>query len=247
MRVRVSFGNESLGESRITGERVGSGGRVIQVEVPTTHLMLNHVTDRLGPLEQVSLTLSWYGILRILWEPNESDARYMGEPTPGVWTDFQIGESVSVQTVAIPRSDWFSKVVTPVGLSDFVYSEVAIPKGPLGDEWKSTIDLLSRAERAFILGDDAAVFSQLRGAFDALPGAKKNVFDDLPEPQKKYVDDLARHVGEYLHNGRHVAEMSDGVVGFPVNHVDARFAINLVRVLLSYASIAIYSAKTRSS
>jgi hypothetical protein len=247
MRVRVMFGQELLGETRIVGEHIGSQGRSIQMEIPTTHRMLNHVTEQLGAQEQVNLTLSWYGILRVLREPGGSDPRHQGDPEPGEWTDLQIDEGNHEQPIMVSRSDWYSRVVATVGTSDFIFTEVAVPRGPIGDDWRSTIDLLDRAEKAFVLGDDAAVFVHLRGAFDALPDAKMNIFDDLPEPQRKYVDDLAKQIGEFLHAGRHVAELIDGRKGFPVNHVDARFAMNLVRVLLSYASIAIHAAKSQSA
>ena len=247
MRARVMLGQELLGETRITGEQVLSQGRSIQLEIPTTHRMLNHVTDQLGAQAQVSLTLGWYGILRVLWEPGDSDARYQGDPEPGVWTVFQIDEGNHEQPIMISRSDWFSRVVTAVGTSDFIFTEVAVPKGPIGDDWRFAINLLDQAEKAFVLGDDAAVFLHLRGAFDALPGAKKNIFGDLPEPLRKYLNALAKEIGEFLHAGRHVAELVDGSKSFPVNHIDARFAINLVRVLLSYASIAIHAAKTQST
>jgi hypothetical protein len=247
IRVRVMFGQELLGETRITGEQVGSQGRSIQLEIPTTHRMLNHVTDQLGVKEQVTLTLGWYGILRVLWEASDSDARYPGDPEPGVWTDSQIDEGNHEQQIMIPRSDWYSRVVTPVGTSDFIFTEVAVPRGPVGDDWRIAIDLLGQAEKAFVLGDDAAVFLHLRGAIDALPGAKKNIFDDLPEPRREYVDDLTKRIGEFLHEGRHVVDIKDGIKGFPVNHIDARFALNLVKALLSYVSIAIHAAKSQSA
>jgi hypothetical protein len=247
MRVRVMFGQELLGETRIVGEHIGSQGRSIQIEIPTTHRMLNHVTDQLGAQSQVNLTLSWYGILRVLWETGGSEARYQGDPEPGEWTDLQIDEGNHEQPIMISRSDWYSRIVTSIGTSDFIFTEVAVPRGPIGDDWRFAIDLLDQAEKAFVLGDNAAVFVHLRGAIDALPGAKKNIFDDLPEPQRKYVNDLAKHIGEFLHAGRHIAKLDDGIKGFPVNHVDARFAMNLVKVLLSYASIAIHAAKSQSA
>jgi hypothetical protein len=247
MRVRVMFGQELLGETRITGEQVRSQGRSIQLEIPTTHRMLNHVTDQLGAQEQVILTLGWYGIVRVLWTPGDSDAHSLGDSEPGKWTDLQIGEGSQEQQIMISRSDWYSRVVTSIGTSDVIFTEVAVPRGPIGDDWRIAIDLLGQAEKAFVLGDDAAVFLHLRGALDALPGAKKNIFDDLPEPRRKYVDDLTKRIGEFLHEGRHVVDIKDGIKGFPVNHIDARFALNLMRVLLSYASISIHSAKSQSA
>ncbi len=247
LRIRVKSGQEYLGETRLTGERVTSNGSSLQLDVPTTHRMLNYVTDHLGSQEHVALTLGWYGLIRFLWNPNDADSRYMGEPSPGEWTDFQIDEGNHEQQISIARSEWFSRVVSVVGTADYVFTEVAVPRGPLGDKWRSALVLLGKADKAFTLGDDASVFLHLRGVIDSLPGAKQDIFAHLPESQKVYVNKLAKSVGEFLHSGRHVDDLGNGDVGFPVDHVDARFAINLVRVLLSYASVSIDAAQKRAN
>ena len=44
---------------------------------------------------------------------------------------------------------------------------------------------LDNAERPYASGDDAAVFVHLRGALDALPGAKKAILDDIRDERKE--------------------------------------------------------------
>lgn len=247
LRIRVKSGQEYLGETRLTGEHVTSNGLNLQLDIPTTHRMLNYVTDHLGSQEHIALTLGWYGLIRFFWNPNDADSRHMGEPTPGEWADFQIDEGSHEQQISIARSEWFSRVVSVVGTADYVFTEVAVPKGPLGDKWRSALVLLDKAEKAFTLGDDASVFSHLLGVLNALPGAKQKIFNNLPKPQQSYVDELTKSIVAFLHSGRHVSELANGDVGFPVDHVDARFAINLVRVLLSYASVSIDAAQKRAN
>jgi hypothetical protein len=243
LRGRLYFQQEYLGETRLAGEMVYSHGTSVLLELPTSHRLLGYVTDRLGNQDTLQLELGWSGILRFLWNPNETDLRIAGGPEPGVWTDCSIDEANHRQIFSIARSDWYSKVVSRVASASVVFAEVAVPVGPLGTVWTSTASRIEAAEKAYAMGDDAAVFNHLRGALDALPGAKVDIYADLPEPQRKYVDDLTKAIGAYLHAGRHVAELSGGDTGFPVDHIDARFAINVMRVLLAYASTALTSAR----
>jgi hypothetical protein len=247
LRARVTFENELLGETRVAGSHITSYGTSVSLDVPTSHRLLGFVTDRLGASNTVALNVEWDGILKVLWEPNASDQRFHGLPEPGVWTETAVDGANHKQYVAIPRSEWYTHVVAPLGSVDIVFTEIAVPKGPLGDHWKAANLLLANAEQAYATGDDPAVFLHLRGAFDSLPGAKTAVFDGLPEPQRTYVDSLAKALGSYLHSGRHVTELAAGEAGFPVDHIDARFAMNLTRVLLSYASVALSAAQLRAA
>jgi len=245
IRARVTFEEEFLGETRVAGTRIGFHGTSVMLDIPTSHRLLGFVTDRLGPNDNLGLMIGWDGILKVLWEPNEADLRYPGEPEPRVWTQTAVDETNHRQPIAIPRSEWYSRVVAVLGSADIVFTEIAVPKGPLGDEWRAVNALLAKAERAYALGDDPAVFLHLRGAVDALPGAKTAIFDGLPEPQRNYVNNLAKALGTYLHAGRHIADLAGGEPGFPVDHTDARFAMNLVQVLLSYTSTALAEARQR--
>jgi hypothetical protein len=158
------------------------------------------------------------------------------EPRAGEWIESPIhnGTPTSVQ---ISRSAWFEQVLSPTRAEDYVYLEVAIPRGDTAAAWRNTLTHLTSAEKAFAIGDDAAVFGHLRAAFDALPGAKQHIFDSLPQPKRGVVDKLSREIGEFLHLGRHVAAPGDADPGaFPVDHIDAEYAIAQMKLLLSYAS-----------
>lgn len=139
----------------------------------------------------------------------------------------------------VDRSAWFSQILEPIRQEEYVYLEVAIPEGEAGRAWQAALGNLRAAEKAYALGDDAAVFQQLRGVIDALPGAPKHIVDALPEPRRTEVDTLLLAVGNYLHYGRHVAKAGDDAGTFPVNHQDADFALSTMRVVVSYLSRAL--------
>jgi hypothetical protein len=102
-----------------------------------------------------------------------------------------------------------------------------------------------RAERCFALGDDAGVFAKLKGAFEALPDAPKQIFDALPEPKRAAVNAVvAAYVTTFLNFGRHVSKTGAPAGEFPVDHIDARYALDNANLVLSYASKAIAAAIT---
>jgi hypothetical protein len=202
--------------------------------------MMRYVTDSLPPNADASLRLKWSGILRVKWHPAEGDPRVVGDPEPDEWGFVSVVENE--MNIGIARSDWFGKILQPIGDDQYVYLEVAVPKGTTSSAWTKSLALLDEAEKAYAVGDDAGVFSKLRGAIDALPGAKQHIVDALPEPRRMAVDTLLRHVGEYLHHGRHIATEGDEVGTFPVNRIDADAAISIVRVMFSYVSRALAAA-----
>jgi hypothetical protein len=50
------------------------------------------------------------------------------------------------------------------------------------------------------------------------------------------MNNLMLQAGRYFHLGRHVAIEGEGQGSFPVNHRDARFALNLVKLLIAHTS-----------
>ncbi len=239
MRARLISQDELLGQSLIIGETARGSASAFDLEFPTTHRLIHHVTEKLGQTDAVPLELSLYGQIRVTWTPGPDMQTMVGEPSSGEPTEMHLVEGNHRMQVSIPRSDWYSKVIAPIGATDFLHVEIRIPKGTIGDAWRATATLLNQAERAYTIGDDAAVFNHLRGAFDSLPGAKQNIFDSLPEPKKSEIDSLVKALSQYLHAGRHVNVIVAGDKGFPVDHQDAGLAINLMKVLLSYVSQAI--------
>lgn len=96
---------------------------------------------------------------------------------------------------------------------------------------------IAEAERAYASGNDPAVFLHCRAAIDALPGAKQEVFASLSDKQEAdALNNLMLQAGRYFHLGRHVATEGEGQGTFPVDHRDARFALNLVKLLIAHTS-----------
>jgi hypothetical protein len=246
VRLQVVFDGEVLGEGRLIGERAARYGASCTVDVPVDRRTLDFVTSRLGRGASVGLRLLWYGLLRVRWEPNESDGRRAGDPEPGVWTDAHLPVGQHDHPLTIARSDWYAQVLQPIGGEDYVHLEVAVPRGEEAAAWRQALAHLDDAEKAYALGDDPAVFQYLRALFEALPGAPKNVFDVLPEPKRQELDQLVHSFVDYLHHGRHVSKVGASAGAFPVDHQDAAFVLAMAQVVLSHTSQALAAARLQA-
>lgn len=242
--MRLSCQGELLGEGWLGGPSLTYTYPTSEaIEVPTTHRMIQYVTDTLSQSPTVSLELGWSGMVRLTLS-EDRPVRIASDPAPGQHVERRVHDGTPI-SMQVARSDWLSKVLSPIRQEDFLYLEVAVPRDTAANaEWRSTLNLLNAAENAYANGDDVSVFTNLRGAIDSLPGAKQHIFDSLPEPKRSKIDELLKRFGEYLHTGRHVAG-SDAVESrFPVNHLDAAFAIAACKVLLSYASLTLATASS---
>jgi hypothetical protein len=244
VRVQVACRNELVGEGRLIGEPAAWHGHQCELEIPVTRRALEFVTERLERHAAIDLTLDWYGLLRVRWEPNPSDKRTASDPEPGTWTDLHLRQHE--HHVAVARSDWYSQVVQAVSGDDYLHLEVAVPRGPEQARWRKALDRLADAEKAFALGDDAGVFQHLKGVFEAVPGAKQHIFDALPDPKRGEVDRLTKAFVGYLNHGRHVMDEGTYEGQFPVDRQDAGLAIAVTQVILSYASRALAAARPPS-
>jgi len=239
--LRLEHGQELIGEGRIVEERVEYDGAQIMFEVPTSARLLRHVTDSLGPASSaVELTARLHGLARTWLDPAAPIGQKMaGDPEPGTWEPLTLTSGYP-ETLTVPRANWFGQVLAPTRNEQYRYIELALPRSDqmLTVEWANAVSHLDRAEAAYATGDDPAVFSHLRGALDALPGAKKHVLDGVADSNKRSrLDALLNDAGEFLHTGRHVAKLGEQAGSFPVTHVDAAFALDLLRVLLSHMSL----------
>jgi hypothetical protein len=243
VRVQVVCAEEVVGEGRLIGEPATWHDHQCELEVPVTRRALEFVSERLGRSPSVDLTVYWYGLLRVRWEPNDADRRTAGDPESGEWTDLRLPPRQHEHHVVVARSDWYSDVVQAVGGDDYIYLEVAVPHGPEAERWRKALDRLADAEKAFALDDDASVFQHLKGVFEALPGAKQHIFDALPDPKRGEVDRFTKAFVEYLNHGRHVMTAGAHKGAFPVDHLDASFAIAVTQVIFSYASRALAAAR----
>jgi hypothetical protein len=230
----LSCRDEHLGRGEIFGGHVGSTGYQTLFEIPTTPRLIEHVTTVLGTSGTIELHVRWSGRVRFGLDANATRS-VAHEPEPGQSSETTI-QGGTPTPVQISRSDWYERVLAPIRSEDYVYLEVSVPRGAASTSWRAALQHFTQAEKALVLGDDAAVFVHLRGVMDALPGAKANIFDALPEPKRKRVDAIAREVGQFLHLGRHVAASGADAGSFPVDHVDAEYAIAQMKVLISYAS-----------
>lgn len=234
--VRILCNLEIVGEGLILSEEVSSNGTDTQIEVQTSRQMLKYVTETIGQSSTVSLKFAYYGFMQVMKESSNSENIMNGNPSNGYWKEYLIPNNGITYPLFIARSDWYSKVLQPIGNDDFLYLEVAVPKGELADLWRNALSHLSDAEKCFAMGDDAGVFSKLKGMTEALPGAKKNIVDDLPSPKKEEVNKLLKSYSEFLNHGRHVAIDGENAGQFPVNRIDSENAIAFGKIMISYIS-----------
>lgn len=246
LRLRLMCRNELVGEGWIFGTPVtSSSDRTEVLEIPTTHRMIQYLSDTLGTATALDLELRWSGMARITMNPDAA-RRFATDPEPGGSNEHQIHDA-GPMNFQITRSDWYSKVLSPIRQEDYIYLEIAVPRGTTASNWRNSLTLLTKAEEAYAKGDDASAFLHLRGIIDTLPGAKKHIFDTLPEPKRSKIDDLLRSYGDYLHAGRHVAATGTLEGTFPVDHLDTAFAIAACKILLSYASLTLAAAQDHQS
>lgn len=230
LRLTVMCGNEVLGQGLFLGDTVrsfDSGCQAISCPSAAARWSLSR------PGWGVSLTSasSFFGMAR--------------SQSPGVPQRETTGSLMSLKpagnrhSASVARSDWYAQVLKPTGGTDYLALEIAVPLGDAAQDWRTVMRHVDSAERSYATDDDSAVFNYLRGAFDALPGAKQHVFDSLPEAKRAAVNELVTSLTKYLHRGRHVSADASEPGDFPVDHQDAAFAINLMRVLLSYTSLVL--------
>ena len=247
--LRLESDGELIGESRVTGVDISSNNSHVVFEVVVSPRVLRHITNGIGSTStviQMDATLRGQGQLWI--DPTAPQIQGFVEAEPGQWKDIRIREG-SRTTLQIPRGDWYESIIGRVNNDQFLYLEIALPRGggTLGAEWRNAVDLLHKAEQAYVSGDDASVFVHLRGAQDALPGAKQAVLSGITDEKKRYaLDTILKQTGAFFHSGRHVATEGVDAGSFPVDHLDAAFALDLMRVLLSHLSLLLSAEKQRA-
>jgi hypothetical protein len=137
----------------------------------------------------------------------------------------------------IPRTEWVSRVIQPLGVDQFVFLEVAIPPAPERERWQRALAHLAEAEQLFRTGNDPEVLQRCYAAFEALEGAPTEIFEAVDDEEKrKQLNKALRSAKEYMHSGRHVAESGASEGAYSVDHRDASFALGQAKVWLSYIS-----------
>jgi len=251
--LRLEYCQELIGEGRAVGVDVFYDRAQVNFEVATSQRLLRHVTDGLAPTATVvQLDAKLSGVGRFYMDPNapspQGQVRMADDPPPGEWREFSVS-SGHTSALQVGRGEWYERVLAPTRNEQYRYLEVALPRDDkaLGIEWGNAVGHLASAERAYASGDDPAVFVHLRGALDALPGAKQQILDDITDQAKRAdLDDLLKQAGKFLHDGRHVAPDGTGAGTFPVDHLDAAFALDLFRTLLSHLSLRLSAERERA-
>ena len=249
--LRLEYQNELVGESRPLRKTVGQYGSQVPIEIVTSQRLLRHITDGL-PSNQSSVQIDaqLQGVGWFLLKPIEerADSHQLGsDPEPGEWKEFELRHSE--RSIRVERSEWYQSVLTQTKGEQYRFLEIALPRsdGELAREWADSIQHLQNAEHSYAIGDDATVFNHLRGALDALPGAKQKICESIDDERKRTaVDKLVRGVGEYLHLGRHVSQSGENAGTFPVDRLDAAFAIDLMRTTLSHLSLILAAEVERA-
>jgi hypothetical protein len=253
LTLRIDFGQELLGEGRVLNEDVSFDPAHIMFEVPIQPRLLRYVTDSIGPrASAVQLTAQLSGMGQYWMDPATAQRPpvMVNDPELGKWTPFVVSSGGSPASIQVPRTEWYERVLAPTRNEQYQYLEIALPRNDavLGVEWASAVGHLQHAEKAYVAGDDAAVFVHLRGALDALPGAKQDILGAIGDDRKRRsLDAVLTKAGEFLHSGRHVAADGGQVGSFPVDHVDAAFALDLMRVLLSHLSLMLSAERDRTA
>jgi hypothetical protein len=234
MHGELMLGEERLGQGTLTGVHLAPTEYQETLEIPVSRVALDYIDSQAeGTSIEVDLRLSGWLRLRDL---NDDAPAFASRPAPGEWTFESFGHARDTRLrYQIARSDWFAKVLEPIGSEEYICVEVVLPRAD--HDLRHAANHLRDAERAFREGNDAQVFLSCRGAVEALPGAPMNVFDGLQSSQKREkLDALLRAGGSYFHLGRHTADEGPRAGEFAVDHADAGFALNLAKLLVAETS-----------
>jgi hypothetical protein len=234
LRARLLIAGEVAGTGSASGIIVGPYGNSASIEIPISPNALDYAEAQLTN-DRLYLTLAFSGVL---WSKDDNTDRppYASRPSPGEWTAVPFGGSaVTSLDFEIARSDWYSRIREPLGTLRYLFVELPLPK--TGHPLRKAAERLRDAEQALTAGDEPGVFLHCRGAVDALPGSPKNIFDGLSDAREAdALDALVMAAGTYLHRGRHVDRSGSQQGDFPVTGRDARFALNLTKVLISHVA-----------
>jgi hypothetical protein len=103
-----------------------------------------------------------------------------------------------------------------------------------------------RTQRAYATEHDASEFFHSRATHEVLPRAKQRILDSMTHMDKREkLDDLVNKIGRFLRADRHVAASGDLAGAFPVDHLDAAFAMGMMQTLLSHLSLMLSAERQR--
>jgi hypothetical protein len=232
LQAELRVGGEFLGTGFLTGLALSHGGRPLTLEIPVTRTAISYL-EEVAPENRIDLQLKLTGWLRAQ-DDNEDSHRFTSDPEPGEPVFQSFGQAnQALLGFEVARSDWFTNVLEPIGAMQYISTEIVLPRGD--PSLNASLAQIRQAESAYAMHDGPAVFLYCRAAIDALPGAKQDIFASLSDrDEARLLDDLTRQAGRYFHRGRHVAGDGDQDGQFPVDHHDARFALNLTKLLVAH-------------
>lgn len=232
LRVEVTCGGELLGSGtqRNVVSDVYDYESQLLVDVPISRAVIDFVDQRLREAT-VQLGLEVRALLRLRTEPPAPPGQQ--RPEPGPWHE---AKTWPTQTeVSIPRSEWVSGVVQPLGVEQFIFLELPVPPPPERAQWEKALAHLAEAESHYREGNDPEVLQRCYAAFEALVGAPKAIFDAVADAEKRNrLNDALRTAKEYMQNGRHVSKAGELEGEYPVDHRDAAFALGQAKLWLTY-------------
>jgi hypothetical protein len=254
LTLRLEYQQEFIGEGRVMDENFLRDFSQVTFEVVTSQRLLRHITDGLQPTGSVvGLNAKVFGFAVVSRDKTDSASQWIPlstDPAPGEYRRIIVRSSMGWTALQVARTDWYDKVLAPTRNEQYRYLEIALPKddNALRKEWDLAVSHLVDAERAYATGDDPAVFDYLRAALDSLPGSKTNILAGISDTYKrKDLDALLKQAGKFLHIGRHVSAEGPDQGTFPVDHLDAALAIDLMRVLFSHLSLMLASHRRRAA
>ena len=235
LRVEVTSNGEYLGSGTQRNVATDIFGYLTQVrvEVPITRAVLEFIDRQQRDAADVRLQLELQAFLRLRTEVPAPPGQT--PPEPGPWREVKIWP-IQVD-VAIPRSEWITRVVQPLGVEQYVLLEIALPPAPDRSRWEQALAHLAAAEQRYREGNDPEVLQRCYAAFEALEGAPAAIFETLPDKAKgKRLDDALRTAKAYMNSGRHVSATGEQMGEYPVDHRDAAFTLGQAKLWLSYIS-----------
>jgi hypothetical protein len=202
------------------------------LEFPITHAALRYINDRMVG-SSVDLSIEFQGICYL----SMSDENLLPPKFPGTeWDSLGIPNGTTDFRFQVARSEWYANVIQRVGTDEIIFAEIFVPRSE-SDSLSQALTHLQNAEKAFFDGHDPATFLHLRAAFEALPGANKEIFSGIRDVEKRdKLNAMMKSVVAFLHTGRHVAGRGEDRGLFSIDHADAGLALNLVKILLAYVS-----------
>ena len=251
--IEIRYQNELIGRGKFIATTFNAANKIpARVLISLTHQSLDLITNSLpGNASSLDLEVRFTGSILVeenTDDPQISNLQYSTNEMPklGQFCLVPVSDNSSSR-LTVERSTWYSSVLSATRHESYNYLEVALPNSlnqtDLTKEFQAALTLLRGAEKSYAQGDDASVFLKLRGWLDNLPGAKKEILSGIADVDKrKHLDNLLNSFGKYLHDGRHVSEDTGQ---FPVDHLDAAFALDMTRVLLSHLSLMLTAEERR--